>query len=133
MNRLTWIAVAALIPTALAGCKKQGAGTAPAPSAANNPALGAAIGGNFPSAQKRYDSLKKSQVDKVMSDETRSESEVVAVLGEPSERSETRHFSNRFGVFTEYDLTWLKTDGEIAVKVTFLNGRRSGVITTIVH
>jgi hypothetical protein len=133
MSRLTWITTAALIATALAGCKKQGSGSAPASSAENTPTLSAASGGNHPSAQRRYDSFKKSQVDKVMSDETRTESEVVAILGEPSERSELRHYTNRFGEFTEYDLTWLKTGGEIAVKVTFMNGKRSGVISTVVN
>src|SRR5271166_6631580 len=43
---------------------------------------------------KYYPSIKKAVVDAVMSAETETEAQVVALLGEPSERGQARKFTN---------------------------------------
>jgi hypothetical protein len=72
-------------------------------------------------------SIKREAVNKVMSAETETEAQVVALLGEPSHRSEMRYFTNRHGKFEEYDLWWYKAPGQPIVKVTFLNGVKTSV------
>jgi hypothetical protein len=80
-------------------------------------------------ATKYYASIKREAVDLVMSAGTDTEDQVMALLGEPSQRSETRHYTDRHGKFEEYDLWWLKAPGQPLVKVTFLNGYKTTVIS----
>jgi hypothetical protein len=78
-----------------------------------------------------YPAIKKETVDLVMSADVETEAQVVALLGEPTERSQTRHFTKRHGQFEQYDLAWFKAPGQPIVKVTFLNGRKTTVLSGV--
>jgi hypothetical protein len=84
-------------------------------------------GAAAPGGKKYYPHLTKKQAEPIFDDQTRTEAQVVAILGEPSERGPTRHFNNRHGHFTEYKLTWLRAEGRPAVEITFLNGTKETV------
>jgi hypothetical protein len=119
-----------LLAVLINGCGKRDKVVAP-PSSDSGTTTPAASGGGVKAAKQYHPSLRKEQVDRVMSEETETEAQVIAILGEPTERSETRRFNNRLGTFEEYDLTWLKAEGQPAVRVTFLNGKKKEVISTV--
>jgi hypothetical protein len=119
--------------------KSTGSATAPMPlpsSAQPQPQAGAGSGSVLfnpvgVTITKFYPSIKREAVDLVMSAGTTTEAQVVALLGEPSHRGETRHFTNRHGKFAEYDLWWYKAPGQPLVKVTFLNGYKTTVLSGV--
>jgi hypothetical protein len=124
------IALVVLMASLLSGCPKRGPAPPPSSTGSTAPAPAAPTASSI-TGKKYYTSIKKDQVDRTGSAEIQTEQQVVAILGEPSERSATRSFTNRHGNFTEYDLLWLKAEGEPVVKVTFLNGRKTGVFASV--
>jgi hypothetical protein len=112
------------------GCGNRPSVPVPAPASSTGPSPPPPTTSGI-TGKKYYSSIKKSQVDRVGSDEIRSEQQVVALLGEPTERSAARTYNNHHGTFTEYDLLWLKPEGDHLVKVTFLNGRKTTVIASV--
>jgi hypothetical protein len=81
--------------------------------------------------KKYYTTITSDQWNRAGSAEIQTEQQVVAILGEPTERSATRTFTNKRGTFTEYDLLWLKPDGKPIAKVVFLNNRKTGVFADV--
>jgi hypothetical protein len=77
--------------------------------------------------------MMKEQVDRAMSSEIVNEGQVVAILGEPTERSAARRrYNAKYQLnMEEYDLTWHKAEGKPVVQVTFLNKIKTRVISGI--
>jgi hypothetical protein len=131
-NPLARIGQAALVLVLAVGCNRRNAATGVAPPGESKPAPPGVVQGGL-LGKKYYPSMKKEQVDRVMSSEIQKESEVVAILGEPTERSETRRWFNaKYGMNMEqYELTWYKAEGVPAVRVTFLNNMKTTVLSGV--
>jgi hypothetical protein len=131
-NQLAGVGQAVLVLALVVGCDHRKVAPGVSSPEEPKPASGGLPRG-APLRKKYYPSIKKEQVDRAMSSEIQKESEVIAILGEPTERSPTRRWFNaRYGMnMEEYELTWYKAEGTPAVRVTFLNNRKTSVISSI--
>jgi hypothetical protein len=132
-TRFGWICPAALVLAAAVGCSdRKGDTAAPPPPGETKPGSPSFFQAAVP-AKKYYPALKKEQVDRVMSAEIQSETQVIAILGEPTERSETRRWFNaKYNLnMEEYKLTWYLAEGKPAVQITFLNNIKTQVLSGI--